>query len=104
MSDNIRAQELLAQEGLESIAQKLYNKIYIELPGEPNAPRRWIWELLQNAKDVISENGKVIINLTENSIEFSHNGAPFLHENLLALLSQNSTKKHNYSDDEKLDF
>lgn len=104
MSDNIRAQELLAQEGLESIAQKLYNKIYIELPGEPNAPRRWIWELLQNAKDVISKNGKVIINLRENSIEFSHNGAPFLHENLLALLSQNSTKKHNYSDDEKLNF
>lgn len=104
MSDNIRAQELLAQEGLESIAQKLYNKIYIELPGEPNAPRRWIWELLQNAKDVISENGKVNITLLENSIEFSHNGAPFLHENLLALLSQNSTKKHNYSDDEKLNF
>lgn len=102
--NNNRAQELLAQEGLESIAQKLYNKIYIDLPGEPNAPRRWIWELLQNAKDVIDSDGKVEINLTENCLEFSHNGAPFLHENLLALLSQNSTKKHSYTDDEKSDF
>ncbi|MGB5033369.1 MAG: hypothetical protein WBO76_14715, partial [Saprospiraceae bacterium] len=104
-SDNIqRAQQLLAQEGLESISQKLYNEIYINLPGKPNAPRRWIWELLQNAKDVITNSGLVEINLQENKLEFSHNGSPFLHENLLALLSQNSTKKHNYSDDEKQEF
>lgn len=103
-SNTQRAQQLLAQEGLESISQKLYNEIYINLPGKPNAPRRWIWELLQNAKDVISVAGLIEINLNENSIEFSHNGSPFLHENLLALLSQNSTKKHNYSDDEKQEF
>lgn len=105
MSDNIqRVQELLAQEGLESIAQKLYNTIYNELPGQQNAPRRWIWELLQNAKDVISHNGIIEVNLTEDSLEFAHNGAPFLQENLLALLSQNSTKKHKHSDDEKQEF
>ncbi|MBL0235686.1 MAG: hypothetical protein IPQ02_03475 [Saprospiraceae bacterium] len=70
-SDNIqRAQQLLAQEGLESISQKLYNEIYINLPGKPNAPRRWIWELLQNAKDVITNSGLVEINLQENKLEF----------------------------------
>ena len=105
MPDNIqRTQELLAQEGLESISQKLYNAIYNKLPGEQNASRRWIWELLQNAKDVITNGGIIEIILKEDHLEFAHNGTPFLHANLLALLSQNSTKKHRFSDDEKQQF
>lgn len=104
MENKLRTQELLAQEGLESISQKLYNEIYTKLPGKQNSARRWIWELLQNAKDIISINGKIEIFLTEDSLEFRHNGKPFKHENLLALLSQNSTKKRDYSDDEKKEF
>ena len=105
MSDNaLRTQELLAQEGLESIGQKLFNTINIELSGNPRSARRWVWELLQNAKDVIVKNGKIEINLTENSVEFSHNGSPFSHNQLLAILSQRSTKSPSYTDDEKLGF
>ena len=105
MSDStLRTQELLAQEGLESIGQKLYNTINIELSGDPKSARRWIWELLQNAKDVIAKEGRIEINLQENSVEFSHNGSPFLHNHLLAILSQRSTKSPSYTDDEKQAF
>jgi len=102
--NTLRTQELLAQEGLESIGQKLFNEININLSGNPQAARRWIWELLQNAKDVISKEGIIEINLTENSMEFSHNGSPFLHNHLLAILSQRSTKSPSYTDDEKQTF
>src|SRR4051812_12462 len=101
---NKRTQELLAQEGLESIGQKLYNNINIELSGDPQSARRWIWELLQNAKDVIANDGKIEINLTDLAVEFSHNGSPFQHSNLLAILSQRSTKAPSYTDDEKRAF
>lgn len=104
MSNNQRTQELLAQEGLESISQKLYNTINFDLPGNHNSGRRWTWELLQNAKDVISKEGKVQITLDDKQVTFSHNGGPFLHHNLLALLSQRSTKSHNVSDTEKEEF
>jgi hypothetical protein len=89
MFDNVRTQELLAQEGLESIGQKLFNTIN-DLTGKPQSAGRWIWELLQNAKGVIEQNGKIEINLAE--MEFSHNGSPFLHDHFLAILSQRSTK------------
>lgn len=105
MPDNtIRTQELLAQEGLENISQKLHNAINVELSGNPKTARKWIWELLQNAKDVISVHGKIEISLDENSVVFSHNGSPFQHSQLLALLSQRSTKSPSYTDDEKKDF
>lgn len=103
ISDNQRVQELLAQEGLESIGQKLFNTIN-DLTGKPQSARRWIWELLQNAKDVIKEDGKVEVNLTESCVEFSHNGSPFIHDHLLALLSQRSTKPPSYSDEIKQIF
>jgi len=101
--NNQRTQELLAQEGLESIGQKLFNTIN-DLTGKPQSARRWIWELLQNAKDVIDENGKVEVNLSETYVEFSHNGSPFLHDHLLAILSQRSTKPPSYSDEMKQNF
>src|SRR5690606_34307786 len=52
--------------------------------------RRWVWELLQNAEDVITDDGQIEINLTDSTVEFSHNGSPFQHSNLLAILSQRS--------------
>lgn len=104
MLNNQRTQELLAQEGLESISQKLYNTINFDLPGNHNSGRRWTWELLQNAKDVILKEGKVQISLEDKQVTFSHNGSPFLHHHLLALLSQRSTKSHSISDVEKEEF
>lgn len=54
---------------------------------------RWVWELLQNAKDVALEGGvSVSYTLSEDQIEVKHNGAPFTTENLLAVLYKTSTK------------
>ncbi|MBM3455055.1 MAG: DUF3883 domain-containing protein [Bacteroidetes bacterium] len=101
--NNQRTQELLAKEGLESIGQKLFNTIY-DLNGEPQSARRWVWELLQNAKDVIDDNGRIEIHITDTTVEFSHNGSPFLHDQLLSILSQRSTKPPSYSDEDKQNF
>lgn len=53
---------------------------------------RWIWELIQNAKDEAGEGIDITCELTENTFTFSHNGKPFLNEHLLALLRKTSTK------------
>ncbi len=57
---------------------------------------RWIWELLQNAKDVANAEGITIsINLTQDRLEFAHNGKPFETKHLLAILYKTSTKSLN---------
>lgn len=57
---------------------------------------RWIWELLQNAKDVGPSEGITInIKLTQDRLEFSHNGKPFETKHLLAILYKTSTKSLN---------
>ena len=52
--------------------------------------KRWIWELIQNAKDVPNKFGKVEIKieLTENSLIFSHNGSYFTIDNILGILNK----------------
>lgn len=58
-----------------------------------NKKSRWVWELLQNAKDVATENGvDIIYELKENDVIFSHNGAAFETKHLLAILYKTSTK------------
>jgi len=67
--------------------------------------RRWIWELLQNAKDCAKKIGtssertvNVEVNLTENHLSFSHDGIPFTLNDLLALVRRTSTKSFDNSD------
>lgn len=57
--------------------------------------RRWIWELMQNAKDVPNIYGGVTIEITlkENEFIFSHNGNPFRVENITGLIQQVSSGK-----------
>jgi hypothetical protein len=73
----------------------------LRLDANANAQRRWIWELLQNAKDVAFDDQQVateinIQNLNEiNSVSFSHNGKPFTVDNITFLIKQVSTKERN---------
>ena len=54
---------------------------------------RWIWELLQNAKDVATGDGvDIIVSLKKSELIFSHNGLPFRTKHLLAILYKTSTK------------
>jgi len=63
---------------------------------------RWIWELIQNAKDVVNSTGKVdiLVNFDEyrRVIEFKHNGKLFLTKNIVFLIEQVSTKERNELD------
>lgn len=56
--------------------------------------KRWVWELMQNAKDVPNKFGRVsvLIELWKDKLVFSHNGDHFTHENLTALIQQVSSK------------
>ena len=62
------------------------------------APRRWIWELIQNAKEVASPSG-VDIRVTYDqddflpSVNFEHNGMPFSADNIRFLIEQISSKE-----------
>lgn len=56
--------------------------------------RRWVWELIQNAKDCsfVGQPVNVKIELYDDRLVFSHNGRPFGMESLLALIHQVSSK------------
>ncbi|WP_249879338.1 sacsin N-terminal ATP-binding-like domain-containing protein [Niallia circulans] len=68
----------------------------LRLSANSNSPRRWIWELLQNAKDVSNFGGKVKVKINlsvdNKTLEFSHNGKPFSTKNIVFLIEQVSTK------------
>ncbi len=56
--------------------------------------RRWLWELMQNARDVPNKWGAVSIKLilSKESIKICHNGNPFSIQNLTNLIQQVSSK------------
>lgn len=56
--------------------------------------KRWVWELLQNAKDVPNKFGRVSIKieLFPDKLEFCHNGNHFSVNNLSGLIQQVSSK------------
>lgn len=99
-----RSDEILRNEGLNVISQSLYKEIYNELPTKIRDRRRWVWELMQNAKDVIKGKGYVEITLTDKAVTFAHNGSPFTYDNLAAILSQRTSKAPDYTDDQKQSF
>lgn len=57
---------------------------------------RWIWELIQNAKDCPNSSGKIDIEISFNEadriVEFKHNGKLFTTKNIVYLIEQVSTK------------
>ena len=71
-----------------------------------NNRRRWIWELLQNAKDVGYKESSVSIKINlykdkDNScLEFTHNGRPFTSKDIVFLIEQVSTKDREKSNNE----
>lgn len=84
--------------------QNIATKILMEMSdlrslveNSPIAPRRWIWELIQNAKDVHQKDGiKIIIDYNKKGDDsyliFKHSGKPFTADNIRFLIEQISTK------------
>lgn len=58
---------------------------------DKNHPKRAIWELVQNARD-LSEACDMEIEYTSQYLKFTHNGKPFTPRTLLSLIKQVSSK------------
>ena len=87
-------------------ASKIIDKLKaLKDSNSPDTSYRWIWELIQNAKDVVNSSGLVDIEITfsENNktIEFSHNGRLFTTENIVFLIEQVSSKEHSSTGENK---
>jgi hypothetical protein len=68
------------------------------------APRRWIWELIQNAKDVAYPKGidiKISFEELVPYVKFEHNGKPFSADNIRFLIEQISSKDREENEDGK---
>ncbi len=101
MSYQKKAYESSLKAHKKLIATKLLDGIE-KLYENKASERRWIWELLQNAKDVADISVKVEIILDKNYVEFRHNGNPFLMDNITYLIEQVSTKDRSTSAEEVL--
>lgn len=82
------------------IATKIHqemSKLRAGVEASPTTPKRWVWELIQNAKDV-NIDGKVRVLIEadldgpDSHVTFSHNGGPFSAENVRFLIEQVSSK------------
>ena len=101
--------QISAPKSTEKALEKLLDKMYIsnvwKRLRELNQPndidrKRWIWELLQNAKDTITNNPnrdniKARILIEGDSVKFQHNGDPFTADARLGLLYKYSEDKEN---------
>jgi hypothetical protein len=63
--------------------------------------KRAIWELFQNAID-LAINCEITIQLKENTINFSHNGNPFVSKTLISLIKQVSSKSGGDNNDDEI--
>lgn len=84
-------------------ASKIIDKLKaLKDNNSPDTSYRWIWELIQNAKDVINTSGSVDIEITfsetNKTIEFCHNGRLFTTENIVFLIEQVSSKERSQTD------
>jgi hypothetical protein len=84
----------------QNIATKILremSELRSRVESSPTASKRWIWELIQNAKDVSIE-GKIRIQIeaeiagNKRHVTFKHNGQPFSAENIRFLIEQISSK------------
>ena len=112
MSDNC---ELLPRKptSLSDAANEVFHDLYISKVGnrlnELDSPsdddrRRWIWELVQNAKDsIVNDNVRasvtIELDVTGDVVKFKHNGAPFSAKSRLGLMYQYSKEKDKRGDE-----
>lgn len=95
-SEKIEALRSKAQE--TQAANKIIDMLKdIESKNNNTTSYRWIWELIQNAKDVAnsSETVDILIEFDEKDkfIKFKHNGKLFSTKNIIFLIEQVSTKE-----------
>lgn len=86
--DNAR-HEVLA----ENTAQAVYKHVSKLFAEEARFRKRWVWELLQNARDASSPGGVNVWLIEERDrLVFRHNGLPFTYKSVAHLIYHGSTK------------
>jgi hypothetical protein len=86
-----------------SIARDILERMdKLRLGANENMKRRWVWELMQNAKDVAQKNlpVEIKIDLSDNKLIFSHNGKCFTANDITFLIRQVSNKDREASEQE----
>jgi hypothetical protein len=85
------------EDGNRSIADKIIKRLHDLDKTVENNHGRWAWELLQNAKDSISDDeGRTVsiqIELDEDCVTFRHNGTHFTEQDIRGLINQISSKE-----------
>jgi len=94
-SRDIESLTLIIDAAFDKIDVKL-SKIFQNEENRRQCARRWIWELMQNARDYRNNNTAVKINISfneaKNTVSFSHDGKYFNNESLTRLITQISGK------------
>src|SRR5438477_11117478 len=81
--------EVLAENTAQAVYKHL-NKLFQE---EARFRSRWVWELLQNARDASPEEGVgVWLTHEPQRVIFGHSGVPFSLKNIAHLIYHGSTK------------
>lgn len=98
--DRTHAEEIAKKESARADMKQHADKLIqgFEKLNETHA-RRAIWELVQNACD-LSEQCEIVINFSNNTFSFSHNGKPFTSKTLISLIKQVSSKSSEKKEDE----
>jgi hypothetical protein len=90
------SQEKAHQRNIATKIDRDMQELRSQVETSPTARRRWVWELIQNAKDA-HQNGKVRIQIefdTKNrKVVFRHSGHPFTTDNIRFLIEQISNKE-----------
>ena len=75
-------------------AQDIANRLKVLQSPNEHDIKRWVWELLQNAKDTIAttdqEQIEVVVEYQDDYVIFRHNGAPFNLDALYSLIYKKS--------------
>ncbi|KVV14588.1 sacsin N-terminal ATP-binding-like domain-containing protein [Flavobacterium sp. TAB 87] len=84
----------ISKNNVKLSADKIIEKLDELREEGKKSKRRWIWELMQNAKDVPNIFGQVSVEITlnQNELIFGHNGNAFTIDNLTGLVQQVSSK------------
>jgi len=85
------------EDGQRAIADKIIKRLSDLDKLVKHNQGRWVWELLQNAKDSIIDTERkyvsVQIKLDKLALSFRHNGAPFTDKDIRGLINQISSKE-----------
>ena len=94
-------QSTIDRNNYKQIADKI-KRILSSVKNNTNASaKRWVWELMQNAKDIDNIYGEVSVEIEfdGDQVEFRHNGDPFQVNNILGLIQQVSSKSSTNEDE-----